>query len=64
MAKALLGHVGQPDPLLLSDMRRLRRRVRDLEAEIARLRDDNDALAAAAVHYAGPAPRAVTRGAA
>jgi hypothetical protein len=64
MAKALLGHVSRPDPLLLSDMRRLRRRVRDLEAEIARLRDDNDALTAAAVHYAGPAPRAVTRGAA
>ena len=38
MAKALLGHVGGPDPRVLTDIRRLRRRVRDLEAEIARMR--------------------------
>ena len=62
MAKALLGHVGWPDPHVLSDIRRLRRRVRDLEAEIARLRDENDAMAAAAVHYADSASHAVTRG--
>jgi hypothetical protein len=48
MAKALLGHVGGPDPRMLSDMRRLRRRVRDLEAEIARMRLEHDILAAAA----------------
>jgi hypothetical protein len=64
MAKALIGHVGRPDPRVLSDMCRLRRRVQDLEAEIARLRDENDALAAAAVHYADSAPRVVTHAAA
>jgi hypothetical protein len=47
MAKALLGHLDWSDPRVLSDMRRLRRRVRDLEAEVARMRDKNDALAAA-----------------
>jgi hypothetical protein len=47
-AKALLGHVGGPDPRLLSDMRRLRRRVRDLEAQLARMRQEHDVLAAAA----------------
>ena len=46
MAKALLGHVGGPDPRLVSEMRRLQQRVRDLEAELARLQDENDALAA------------------
>jgi hypothetical protein len=38
MGKALLGHVGGPDPRVLTDIRRLRRRVRYLEAEIARMR--------------------------
>jgi hypothetical protein len=51
-AKALLGHVGGPDPRLLSDMRRLRRRVRDLEAQVARMRHEHDVLAAAAGRYA------------
>jgi hypothetical protein len=48
MAKALLGHVGGPDPRLLAEVAVLRRRVRDLEAELLRLRAENDALAAAA----------------
>jgi hypothetical protein len=50
MAKALFGHVGGPDPRMLSEMRRLQQRVRDLEAELVRLQDQNDALAALADH--------------
>jgi hypothetical protein len=46
MAKALLGHVGGPDPRMVSEMRRLQQRVRDLEAELVRLQVRNDALAA------------------
>ncbi|MCU0265726.1 MAG: hypothetical protein MUC45_06335 [Actinomycetia bacterium] len=46
MAKALLGHVGGPDPLVVADLARLRRRVRDLEQEVVRLRATNEALAA------------------
>jgi cell division protein FtsB len=48
MAKALFGHLDRHDPHLRSDMCRLRRRARELEAEIARMREKNDALAAAA----------------
>jgi hypothetical protein len=50
MAKALLGHVGGPDPRMVSEMRRLQQRVRDLEAELVRLQDKNDALAAGVGH--------------
>jgi cell division protein FtsB len=50
MAKALFGHVGGPDPRMLSEMRRLQQRVRDLEAELARLQEENDALAAGLTH--------------
>jgi uncharacterized protein YlxW (UPF0749 family) len=46
MAKALLGHVGGPDPRLVQEMRRLQQRVRDLEDEVGRLQARNDALAA------------------
>src|SRR5262249_14618493 len=46
MAKALYGHVGGPDPRMVSEMRRLQQRVRDLEAELARLHEENDVLAA------------------
>jgi len=45
MAKALLGHVGGPDPRMVAEMRRLQRRVRDLEAELVRLQAENDTLA-------------------
>ena len=45
MAKALYGHVGGPDPRVVSEMRRLQRRVRDLEAELARLQEEKDVLA-------------------
>jgi hypothetical protein len=46
MAKALIGHVGMSDPRGAMEMRRLHERVRLLEAEVMRLRDENDALAA------------------
>ncbi len=46
MAKALLGHVGGPDLRLVDEVRRLRSRVRDLEAELARVTAANDALMA------------------
>jgi len=44
MAKALLGYVGGPDPRLVSEVSRLRRRVNDLEAEVHRLQAENDSL--------------------
>lgn len=50
MAKALFGHVGGPDPRIVSEMRRLQQRVRDLEAELVRLQEENDALAVEAGH--------------
>ena len=50
MAKALFGHVGGPDPRTISEMRRLQQRVRDLEAELARLQEENDMLAAGVGH--------------
>ena len=43
MAKALLGYVGGPDTRLLAEVAVLRRRVRDLEAEVLRLSAENDA---------------------
>ena len=46
MAKALFGHVGGPDPRAVGEVRRLQQRVRDLEAQVVRLQDENDALAA------------------
>ena len=48
MSKALFGHVGGTDPRMVSEMRRLQQRVRDLEAELVRLQEENDALAAVA----------------
>lgn len=50
MAKAILGHTGRPDFRVLSEVRRLRQRVSDLEAELARLRSENHALTAGASH--------------
>ena len=40
MAKALLGHVGGPNQLLAAELRRLHQRVCDLEAELARLKEE------------------------
>jgi hypothetical protein len=50
MAKALLGHVGGPDPRMVSEMRRLQQRVRDLETALMRLQEENDVLAAEVGH--------------
>jgi uncharacterized protein YlxW (UPF0749 family) len=44
MAKALLGYVGGPDPRLVTEVRRLQRRVHDLEAEVQRLQAQTDLL--------------------
>jgi len=45
MAKALLGHVGHDlDLRMVSELRRLRERVRELEAEISHLQAANAAL--------------------
>ena len=49
MAKALLGHVGGPDPRLVDEVRRLRRRVMDLETEIGRLLVERELLTEAAL---------------
>ena len=46
MAKALLGSVGGPDLRLVDEVRRLRGRVRALEAELARVSAANEALVA------------------
>jgi hemerythrin-like domain-containing protein len=50
MSKALFGYVGGPDPRMVSEMRRLQQRVRDLEDELARLQNENDALASGLTH--------------
>ena len=48
MAKALFGHIGTVvDPALRDELQRLKGSVRTLEFEVARLRADNDRLAAA-----------------
>ena len=44
MAKALLGHVRGPDQRLAAELRRLRRRVGDLEAQLARLAEQHGTL--------------------
>jgi len=49
MAKALYGHVSSaPDRRLLDEVTKLRAMVQALEFEVARLRAENDRLAAAA----------------
>jgi hypothetical protein len=50
MAKALFGHVGGSDPRIVSEMRRLQQRVRDLEAELVRLQEENESLTVEAAH--------------
>ena len=40
MAKALLGHTGGPNQLLAAELHRLHQRVRELEAELARLKEE------------------------
>ena len=40
MAKALLGHTGGPNQLLAAELHRLHQRVCELEAELARLKEE------------------------
>lgn len=47
MAKALVGHLAGPSSEHVRQTATLRRRVADLEAEVGRLKTENDALAAA-----------------
>ncbi|MFT4188339.1 MAG: hypothetical protein QM621_07115 [Aeromicrobium sp.] len=47
MAKALVGHLGGPSTAQLHQTVLLKRRVADLEAEVARLKTENDGLLAA-----------------
>jgi hypothetical protein len=42
MAKALLGHVGGPNQRMAAEVHRLHQRVCDLEAQLARLREEQD----------------------
>lgn len=44
MAKALLGHVATPSSLLLEETVILRTRIRELETELAALRQERDLL--------------------
>ena len=53
MAKALLGHVGGPYQRMAAELRRLRQRVCDLEAQLARLEEEHAAQAGQA-DDAGP----------
>jgi hypothetical protein len=51
MAKALLGYVGGPDPRLVTEVQRLRRRITDLEAEVGRLQAANADLEQAGLDH-------------
>ena len=44
MAKALIGYVGGPTLGQLQETARLRQRINDLEAEVMRLKVENDGL--------------------
>ncbi len=44
MAKAIVGFIGGPTPSQLRDTAMLRRRIADLEAEVLRLKVENDGL--------------------
>jgi cell division protein FtsB len=46
MAKALIGYVGGPTSQQVRELATLRRRVRDLEDEVLRLKTENDGLLA------------------
>ncbi|MCW2612162.1 MAG: hypothetical protein QOC93_3972 [Actinomycetota bacterium] len=60
MAKALYGHVGTAaDRRYLDELQLLRARARALEFEVARLRADNDRLAAALAETEDPLRLAV-----
>ncbi len=47
MAKALVGYLGGPSPAHAQQTALLKRRIADLEAEVLRLKNENDGLLAA-----------------
>jgi hypothetical protein len=52
MARALLGYVGSNnDPSVLMELARLRKRVAQLESELAALREDNHAELDLELHH-------------
>lgn len=54
MAKALIGYVGGPTSDQLRETARMRRRIADLEAEVLRLKIENDGLLAAVREHIEP----------
>jgi cell division protein FtsB len=54
MAKALVGYLGGPTPDQVRQTAQLRRRVADLEAEVLRLKVENDGLLAAVREHLEP----------
>lgn len=54
MAKALIGHLGGPTPEQQLQTARMRRRIADLEAEVLRLKIENDGLLAAVREHLEP----------
>lgn len=54
MAKALIGHLGGPTTDQLRQTQQMRRRVADLEAEVLRLKVENDGLLAAVREHLEP----------
>ncbi len=62
MARALLGYVGNSNEQTLAlEVARLRRRIADLETEIAELRDDNHATLDLELHQIAEARRTCAR---
>ncbi len=54
MAKALIGFVGGPTSDQVRETAQLRRRIADLEAEVLRLKIENDGLLAAVREHIDP----------
>ncbi|MGA8851745.1 MAG: hypothetical protein WB508_08500 [Aeromicrobium sp.] len=54
MAKALIGFVGGPTSDQLRETARMHRRIADLEAEVLRLKIENDGLLAAVREHIEP----------
>lgn len=54
MAKALIGYVGGPTSDQVRETAQMRRRIADLEAEVLRLKIENDGLLAAVREHIEP----------
>ncbi len=57
MAKVLIRHPGRPGSRVSAAIRRLRQRARDFRAELARLEEENDLLAAEAGEQSDSGPQ-------